>query len=200
MKPITDVTVALLAGGQSRRMKKEKSLAPLAGKPLIRHVLERVQLLGLPIILITNQPDIHQQLALPMFGDVIDHKGSLIGLHSALYHSRTTYTLCIGCDMPLVNVDLLAYLVSLRGDFDAVVPRIGANTEPLHALYHRNSLPTVEMQIEHQEFRISKLLDHLHVRHVPEDTLKRFDPSLRSFTNVNTPAELAELEKELSSR
>jgi molybdopterin-guanine dinucleotide biosynthesis protein A len=31
------------------------------------------------------------------------------------------------------------------------------------------------------------------VRYVEEAELRRFDPSLRSFFNVNTPADLAEL-------
>lgn len=190
----TDVTVAVLAGGQSSRMGREKSFVPLKGKPMIAHTLARVQQLNLPVIVITNQPDSFRQFKLPLYGDVQPLRGSLVGLHAALYHSRADYTLCVACDMPLLNVDLLSQLITLRQGHDAVVPMPAGRAEPLHALYHRRCLHVMERQLQNGEMHITRLYQHLNVRYMTEDEIRVFDPDLRSFTNANTPQELAAIE------
>ncbi|MBZ0301159.1 MAG: molybdenum cofactor guanylyltransferase [Anaerolineae bacterium] len=201
MTPLSpdDLTIAVLAGGQSRRMGQEKSFVSLRGKPMIRHTLERVQRLGAPVILLTNQPEAYQTLGVSLFGDVQPLRGSLVGLHSALIHSSTPYTLCVACDMPLLNVDLLRHLITLREGVDAVVPRIRQRPESLHAVYHHRCLAAIESQIEREEMRISRLFDNLRVRYVSEAEVRSFDPDLRSFANANTPEELAAIESLLET-
>lgn len=189
-----DVSVAVLAGGLSRRMGRDKSFAPLKGRPMIEHTLARVRLLNLPLLLITNQPEAFARYGIPMFGDVQPYRSSLVGLHSALYHSPTPYTLCIACDMPLLNVDVLRYLIELRDGFDAIVPLPRQQPEPLHALYHRDCLPVIEAQIQQGDMQISRLYAQLNVCFVTDSEIREFDPSLRSFVNANTPEELAAIE------
>jgi molybdopterin-guanine dinucleotide biosynthesis protein A len=104
-----DITVAILAGGLSRRMGTNKSFVSLAGKPLIQHVIERVSALRLPVMLITNTPEQYAHFDLPMYGDVYPQCGSLGGLYTPLHSSLTDYTLCVACDTPFLNVDLLRY-------------------------------------------------------------------------------------------
>ncbi len=192
-----DVTVAVLAGGQSSRMGREKSFVPLKGRPLIAHTLERVQRLNLPVILITNQPESYTQFGVPLHGDVLAQRGSLIGLHSALYHSPTAYTLCVACDMPLLNVDLLRHLIELRQGCDGVVPLPAQRAEPLHAVYHRDCLAHIEAQAQQGELQISRLYAGLHIRYLLDSEIRAFDPDLRSFLNANTPDELAAIEARL---
>ncbi len=189
-----NVSVAVLVGGKSRRMGQEKGLVSLKGRPMIAHTLDRVQRLGLPVMLISRQPELYAQFGLPVYADVLSQRGSLIGLHSALVHSPTIYTLCVACDMPLLNVDLLRHLIALRPDQDVVVPRLADRAEPLHALYHRDCLPAMEAQIAQGDMQISRLYAGLRVRYVEEAEIRRFDPDLHSFTNANTPEELAALE------
>jgi molybdopterin-guanine dinucleotide biosynthesis protein A len=190
----TDVSVAVLAGGLSRRMGRDKSFVPLKGKPMIEHTLARVRVLNLPVMMITNQPELFTQFDMPLYRDVLEQRGSLVGLHSALYHSPTSYIVCIACDMPLLNVDLLRHLISLRDGFDAVVPCPSQQPEPLHAIYHRNCLPVIEAQLEQGDMQISRLYSRLNTRFVADSEIREFDPDLRSFTNANTPEELVAIE------
>jgi molybdopterin-guanine dinucleotide biosynthesis protein A len=190
----TDASVAVLAGGLSRRMGQDKSFVPLRGRPMIEHTLARVRSLNLPLLLITNQPESFGPFDVPLYGDVLKQKGSLVGLHSALSHSTTLYTLCIACDMPLLSVDLLRHLISLGDGYDAVVPCPAQQTEPLHAIYHRNCLPVIEAQIKQGDMQISLLYASLNVRFVTDAEIREIDPELRSFTNANTPDELAAIE------
>ena len=190
------ISVAVLAGGASRRMGTNKSFVELGGKPLVQHTLERVRRLNVPVLLVTNTPERYQQFGLEMVADVMPGKGSLGGIYTALRHSKSLFTLCVACDMPFLNVDLLSYLLSLRDSFDAVVPMIDGQPQGLHAVYHRGCAEPIREAIERDELRISALFDRLRVRLVGEAAMRAIDPDLRSFTNLNTPEELARARRE----
>ncbi len=189
-----DVTVAILAGGQSTRMGRDKSFVELTGKPLIARVIEEVNSLALPIIIIANQPETYQVLGLPVFTDVLPDRSSLAGLYSAVYHSPTDYTLCVACDMPFLNPPLLDHLLSLRTGYDAVVPMIGGHPQGLHALYRKTCLPVMLKRLEKKHLRIRDLVSLLNTCWVDEDTLRNYDPHLDSFINVNNAETLAAAE------
>jgi molybdenum cofactor guanylyltransferase len=186
------VTVAILAGGQSRRMGTDKSFILLDGKPLIQRVIDYVSQLEVPLILIANDVESYQQFGLPVYPDVIPGTGSLGGLYTALTHSRTDYALCLACDMPQVNSALLQYLIASTGDYDVVVPLVNNIAQSLHAIYHRRCLPVMHTHIQQRKLKISGIFEVLNVRFVGEEELSRFDPAGVSFVNLNTPVDLAE--------
>jgi molybdenum cofactor guanylyltransferase len=190
---MSDVTIAVLAGGQSSRMGRNKSFILLDGKPIIQHVLDRVRQLNYPTILITNTPDQYAEFDLPLAGDVLPGSGSLVGLHAALYHSPSAHTLCVACDMPLLNVNLLRYLIDLRHEADIVVPLVAGRPENLHAVYSRDCLPMMAHQIADDNLKVNRLHTKLNVRYVDESGLRVYDPHLHSFFNINTPEDVARL-------
>lgn len=185
-----ELTIAILAGGRSRRMGTDKSFVLLDGQPMLQHVIDRARQLRWPIILIANDVERYQTFGLPVYPDVITNAGSLGGLYTALTHSTSTYTLCLACDMPLVNPALLQYLATLTGQVDTVVPRINGVAQSLHAIYHHHCLPVMHAHIQQGNLRISDVIDALRVRFVDEAELRRIDPSSASFINLNTPIDL----------
>src|SRR5690606_21179017 len=104
--------------------------------------------LRLPVIIVANDPQPFAPFGLPVLGDVLPDAGSLGGVYSAIVHSATPYTLCVACDMPFLNVDLLAALLAKRERAAAVVPRVGEYAEALHAVYRRACLPLMRQLIE----------------------------------------------------
>jgi molybdopterin-guanine dinucleotide biosynthesis protein A len=195
-----DVTIAILAGGLSSRMGSDKGLVELAGKPLIVHVVEQVSRLSLPIILITNQPERYSFLGLPILPDIFTERSSLNGLYSAVFYSRSDYTLCLACDMPFVNPALLEYLLSLRAGYDAVVPLVGGHPQALHALYRRTCLAPMRRLLEQNRLKIRDLYAEVHTRWLDEDALRQYDPALTAFENINTLEALRAAESKLTSR
>lgn len=187
---IQDVSIAILAGGQSRRMGTDKSFVAVDGKPMVERVLGQVQTLDLPIFIITNQPDHYRYLQLPIFTDVITHKGSLGGLYSALYYSKTPYTLCVACDMPFLVPELLRHIIQIRHEYDAVVPEVNRYLQPLHAVYSAACMKPLYEQLQNNNLAIYDLFHRLNTRIVSQSALMQFDPDLRSFINVNTPDDL----------
>ncbi len=172
-------------------MGQDKCFVDLDGQPMIQHVLDRVHELGVPIMVIGNHVERFQALDEVVFPDLVPGAGSLGGVYTALFHSSTKLTLCVACDMPLLNVNLIRHLLTLIGDCDAVVPIIGERPQGLHALYHQRCLKPIQQQIARDELRIRSLYDMLSVRFVTEAEIQPLDPALHSFWNVNTPDDLA---------
>ena len=184
------VTIAILAGGQSRRMGTDKSFVPLNGLPLIEHVMARVKTLALPLLLITNQPSRYEYLNVPLYPDVISDKGAMGGIFSALTHSQTAYTLCIACDMPFLNTGLLAYLIQHAADAEAIVPYCQGQAQGLHAIYHQRCREPMQVCIAQDQLKISTFLQQRQVRWIGEDEIRAYDPDFQSFLNLNTPDDL----------
>lgn len=185
------VTVAVLAGGQSRRMGRNKALLPLGGVPLIARVVAAVHGLGRETVLVTNTPAAYAELGLPLVGDVYPGCGALGGLHAAVYHSRWPHTLVVACDMPFLNRELLAWLLAQRHAGEAVVPRRADGVEPLHAVYAKSCLAALERRVQARQLKVTDFLAEVAVCYVDEGAFGRIDPAGRSFTNLNTPDDLA---------
>ncbi len=185
------VSCVVLAGGKSSRMGTDKSFLPILGRPLIEEVLTRVEGLGVETLIVTNRPDDYRYLGLSLFTDAVPNQGALGGIYTAVQAARAPFVLVVACDMPFLNRDLLAYLVSLRSGYDVVAPRLGGVPEPLHAVYARSCLEPMRRSMESGMLKIIAFYPEVRLRYVDEPEIDRFDPQHLSFMNVNTPQELA---------
>lgn len=186
-------TVAIIAGGKSSRMGTDKSFVELLGKPMIEHLLSRVTDLGqAETILITNCPAEYIHLDLPMYGDVLPEKGSLGGIYTALFYSKTPRTLVIACDMPFVHPALLKHMLTLYEGFDVVAPRVNGYPEGFHAIYSRACLNLIRQNLDADKLKVTDFYSKVTVRYLDEAEYQVFDPQRLSFFNVNTPQDLQE--------
>jgi len=184
---VSEISVAILAGGQSRRMGQDKALLPLGGRLVIEWVFERVMPLSSDLIIIANTPAKYRHLGYRVVGDVYPGKGALGGIYTAVHAARHPHCLIVACDMPFLNTDLLRYLVSLAPGFDVVVPRIEGFPETTHAVYGKGCLEPIRQRLLADELRIIGFFDEVRVRYVERDDVARFDSSFGSFLNMNTP-------------
>ena len=197
----TPFSLAIIAGGQSRRMGRDKALVELGGKTLIERVIVRSAGLGQSeTILITNKPAQYAHLGLPMFRDILRDKGSLGGIYTALARAKSPDVLVLACDMPFVNKDLLQYMVEqCRDEFDIVVPTVDGYPQGLHAIYKKTCIAPIAAQLAANRLKIIRFYDQMRVRYLDEADYGPFDPQGRSFANLNTPEELAEAERLLAA-
>ncbi|HKP53100.1 MAG TPA: molybdenum cofactor guanylyltransferase [Chloroflexia bacterium] len=188
----------ILAGGHSTRMGSNKALLRLrpAGPTLIESVVARLREANLPpTLLVTNTPHDYAFLDIQMVLDDIEGVGALGGILTALSHSTHTRNLIVACDMPLLNPTLLKHMASLPNDNDAILPRwtnIKGRTqvETLHAIYSTRCIEPVRRRIVESKLKVADLLNDISVRYLEEPELRRYDPHLNSFRNINTPGEL----------
>ncbi len=201
VKSEADITLAIIAGGQSRRMGRDKAFVELGGKPLIEHVIQRSADLGqAETIIITNNPAQYQHLGLPMYRDVLPDKGSLGGIYTALITAKRPNTLVLACDMPFVNADLLRFMISqIDDDTDIVVPRVDGYPQGLHAIYKKTCIKPIAEGLAADRLKIIRFYDQMRVRYLDESDYATFDADGCCFTNLNTPAELADAERLLGA-
>lgn len=193
MKPIP--LAAILAGGKARRMGSDKVRLLLDGVPLIERVYSRVAPVAERVVVIGGDPHLAPAAA-PYVPDRYLGADSMGGIATALWCAGNVagsggWVLCVACDMPLLEPGLLVYLWELRSSWDAVVPRVEAGYEPLCALYKTSCLPLLEECIGKGDLRIRSLFAKVRTREVKGEELRRVDPCLRSFLNVNRPDDLA---------
>jgi molybdenum cofactor guanylyltransferase len=194
------ITLAIIAGGKSSRMGRDKAFVILQGKPMIEHVIERTASLEkVETILVTNKPDEFAHLNLPMFADVLPEKGSLGGIYTAITHSRARYTLTVACDMPFLNTALLGYMIGLLDEsgahYDVVVPRYEGYPQGLHAIYSKACLEPIRRKLDADRLKVIGFYDEVRVRYLDEPEYAPFDTDGRSFSNVNTPDQLDAAER-----
>lgn len=189
---IRDITGVILAGGKSSRFGINKAFSEINGSRLIDIVAGLLTSIFTRTVLITNSPEEYSYLGLPIRKDLIRGLGPIGGILTGLEDISDEAGFFIACDMPFVSEDLIRYIVSVRGEFDAVVPKIDWKIEPLHALYRKSCLPVIRELIASGVYQTIKAFDRLNVRYLNEAEIRANDPQMRSFFNVNRPEELAD--------
>ena len=196
-----DVSVVILAGGQSRRLGMDKSLLELGGQSLIARTVDKLAVLSDDVVVVTNNQESYEHLALGarFVPDEQPGGGALMGVYSGLKAAVHESALVVACDMPFLSVALLRHMLPRIAGYDVVMPRLGGFLEPLHAIYRKRCLPFMEELLEQRRKQIVAFLDHVEVDYVEADEIARFDPERLSFLNVNSPADW-QLAQELLAR
>jgi molybdopterin-guanine dinucleotide biosynthesis protein A len=190
------VSGVILAGGVSRRLEKNKALERIGGKALIERVIDSLVPLTTEVLAVVARPEQATALRLPPSLRVVSDRypggGSLGGIFTGLEASAEPWSLVVACDMPFLNRELLRHLIAQSSNVDAVVPCLGGQPEPLHALYSKACLAPMERMLRAGQLKIAPLFEAVRVRYVDEATIDRIDPRHLSFFNINTQADLEE--------
>lgn len=190
-----NVTGVILVGGKSRRMGKDKAFLEVSGKPLFEHVLDVFRENFERTILVGDRAERFNGYELPVVPDI--YPGSALGgLYTGLRHASTEYVFVASCDLIFPDGELLRYLCSAKGGFDAVVPAPVHGFEPLFAVYAKSCLEPIRRLLEKGNFRIFDFYPRVKVKEVSGEELTQFDIEGKYFMNVNTPEEFARAKKE----
>ncbi len=114
----------------------------------------------------------------------------LVGIYTGLKAAVNGHILAVACDMPFISGKLALRLAELGLGHDAVVPVTGGYKEPLFTVYSKTALARMRDALKGGRLGLHRLFNDLDVLYVYEEELKRYDPGLLSFVNVNTPEEL----------
>lgn len=181
-----DCTGVILAGGENRRMPVLKSFIKVNGERIIERNLRILRGIFKEVFIVTNQPEFYVYLDVPLLGDLYDVRGPMTGIFTALLNSSYSRVFIVACDMPFINRALIEYMVSDRGDYDAVVPVYRNRMEPLFALYWRRLRASMEQAILDRRVGMKDFLMNKRVKYIKRGDIKDMDPEARSFVNINT--------------
>jgi molybdopterin-guanine dinucleotide biosynthesis protein A len=191
MHQATDVTLAIVAGGQGRRLSgAAKGLLVLQGRTVLERLLELAPLFA-EVLLVANAPEPYARFGLRTVADTVPGKGAPGGVHAALLGARTEWVLAVACDMPFVSPAAVRVLLEARSpELDAVCFTANGRVEPLLAVYRVGLATPWGEALERDNPSLRELLSQCRARLLPEEALRAVDPALRSLVNVNTPEDL----------
>ncbi|NLM95915.1 MAG: molybdenum cofactor guanylyltransferase [Firmicutes bacterium] len=183
----SNVAGIILAGGQSRRMGREKPLLDLGGRPVIAWIAEVLGQVFPEVIVVTNKPDQYAWLGLRTVSDVIKGQGPLAGIHAGLLAISRPQAVVVGGDMPFIRQEPLRRLCELGSGYDIAVPSWRGLPEYMHALYSRECIPHIEDCLASGERRIIALRDRVQEIVIPAEKLTSVPEEI--FFNINKPAD-----------
>ncbi len=190
----------VLAGGKSARMGRDKALLPWEGKTLLEHAVGQLEIVSNRVIVVASKADQYNLPGVRVVGDRFPDSGPLGGIITGLQETNepNQFHYVLACDMPQVQFRLFSLLrgfaTSERG-LQAVIPEAQGRIHPLCAVYVGSAEPILRQRFESGERAVHQALKYLRVLLVTEDQLKRVDPDLTSFINVNAPEDLARLQE-----
>lgn len=187
-----ELTIAILAGGRSRRMGRDKASLPVQGETLLERTARIASATGLPTIVVgRSQPDGWPHRDIGFFPDNYPGLGPLGGLSTALRCAGQS-VLLLPCDMPCLTAEALAWLIDAVSHFPVehgLIVRNGDRMEPLFSCYAPASFPLVE---DHLRRNLLAMRECIAVgRFTFVDLPAKHIPALR---NVNRPEEMEEHE------
>ncbi len=190
-----DFSAALLAGGRSSRMGRDKAFLEIDGIPLWRRQLQTLRELGPSEIFLAGSTQ-HEWIGsgLETVADAKINAGPLGGLVAVLRRCKSTRLVVLAVDLPNMTSEFLKQLLEMCANNGGVVARRKERFEPLAAVYPAGCLALAESCLDAGEYSLQQLMRHATGAGLMT-TKKIADAEESLFFNLNTPADLAAIGK-----
>lgn len=192
------ITGLILAGGRAQRMGGiDKGLIPFHGKALIESAISRLKPQVSTILINANRSITkYSHYGYPVLMDETpDFSGPLAGFSVGLKHCKTPYLLTSPCDSPLLPTDLAIRMAAQLEGHDLELVFASSKEEdgkiwaqPVFCLMKSSLQDSLGTFLSKGDLKIDRWFKELR-----SGTVVFENP--QAFANVNTPEELAALEK-----
>ena len=177
----------ILAGGENKRLPLIKGFLEINGRRIIESNIVLLKTVFDSVIVSTNTPEYYFYLGAPMVGDLIEYKGPMSGIISALIALNEPEIFVTACDMPFIKPALIRYMISRWVDrFEALIPIFDEKPQPLIGIYSKKLVPKMEKSIGNQKRGLREFLNTIEVHYIKEKEVREIDREGRSFVNINT--------------
>lgn len=186
-----DITGIILCGGNSSRMQTNKALLKLGDKTVIEIVAVKLKSIFDYVLISANDSKEYDSLNLPVVNDVFISKGPLSGIHSALKYSSTQKNFIISCDMPLISVELIKYLINLNSGKSILLPKSNGRIQQLCGIYSKSVIDEIEniFKLSEKDKNIKgsvyELIERASIEFIDVDKLNFYSENI--FLNMNSP-------------
>lgn len=193
----------ILAGGASFRFGRPKPFELLRGKAMIRWVADAVASFSQELLISVSDEPSGRRLAeiLPdarLVPDLRKSRGPIEGLVRGCESALGEVVIVAPCDAPLLRPSFVSLLLDVVSGHEAAVPRL-SSIDPVRAVYERGAVLRALEEATGPVESPSALVDRLDVAFVEEDAIRKADPLLLSFFDVNVPEDLVAAERALHS-
>ena len=194
MKSLT-FSVAILAGGESKRFGSDKAFAKFRGMPLIKHLIWRFREHTDDLFIVSrfDQPDRLQSVDIPIVYDSHSERTIMGAIIDSVEASKNDWTFVIAVDFPLINWSIVSWISkSLQANEEAVfvIPSLSNGSQPLCALYKKECLGILKQKLSLNQQRMQSICDERYCLN-----LSIPDQFQWQFLNMNAVEDLVRAEK-----
>ena len=123
--------------------------------------------------------------------DIDPSRCALAGLYTGIFHASFHRVFVMACDTPFMKPEVIEYILEQAdGSHDVVVPEAEGGLEALAAVYSRNCLPLIRKNLDRKMYMIKKFYVKNRTKVIPREEMRKIDPAMKSFFNINTPEDL----------
>jgi molybdopterin-guanine dinucleotide biosynthesis protein A len=192
-----DISGVILAGGENKRFGgKSKMDIVIGGKTIFSRMTETMKDIFDEIIIVTNIPEkFIDSDRYKIISDIFIKRGPAGGLHAAMKASSKKAVFVFAGDMPFLEKQLIKRQIRLfSGDkYSALVPMAEDHIEPLHSIYLTSLIDKLAKYLsETDNLSLHGFISQIDVGYMNIGTSGK---AVRSFININSPSELAEINK-----
>lgn len=160
-------TAIILAGGESARMRTDKSMLLINGRAMIQVVYEQLRGTFDQILVSADDAKGFGFLGLEVVPDRVPGQGPLMGIASAMQASAHEFNFIVACDIPRVNLHCVRRMLAEAERADMVVPRTNdGKYEPLFAVYRKRALDAINRTLASGKRKISDAFGCCNVKFV----------------------------------
>jgi molybdenum cofactor guanylyltransferase len=195
----------VLAGGGSTRFGRDKALVRIGEKALLERLCSTLRAVTAGVTIV-GSPEKYANFSVSCIPDQWAGEGPLGGIITALratgdFAKARDWNLIIGCDMPFLTREWLAYLVqkAQASAAEVVTPKSAHGLEPLCACWRVSAAEKLQRVFEDGVRKVTEGMKHLSMEVLDETHWKRFDSADRLFWNMNTPADYDQAKRILES-
>jgi molybdopterin-guanine dinucleotide biosynthesis protein A len=190
-------SAVILVGGEARRANgQEKYFFVYEGRTFIERLIGTLEQVVDEIVLVAKDPEQCKRFAhldgVRCINDIRPGIGPIGGLHAGARAAHGDTLFVSACDMPCIDAGVVRYLFDALGTADAVIPSWNYDMiEPLHAVYRRSVL--LAYLEDHESYSLRPMIRSINTRYVSVEELRQFDPTLKTFTNINKLEDLEQI-------
>ena len=204
-----ELTYIILCGGKSSRMGEDKGSMKVSEKPMIIHILDKLNHnINEAIIVLNNKKRIEKYseiinnkkytYTIRYIEDEIKNKGPLAGIQTGLKEINTEYAQILPCDSPYITKEFIKNMQNILNtleEVDAIIPyhiEDKTKNEPLHGIYSKKYIKKIDKLIKENKLSIKEYFKQINPYYIPIDNIKIENIN---FENLNTKEDVKKWEK-----
>jgi len=174
------LNLIVLAGGKSRRMKRNKALLPVPEGTLIERIIGQLKDRFDEIIISVSEEKDFRFLPYKLVKDEKPGQGPMMGIKSSLSSSSHQKNFVTACDIPNISISFLEKMINEAAQHEMVIAcSSNHRKEPLFGIYSKSVLPVVDDLLKSGVFSLIPLFERCRTKELEI-------PDSSWFKNLNT--------------
>ncbi len=184
MTPPTAFSGAILAGGASRRMGRDKAFVDLGDRKLVEVAAQALAGAGATeVFAVGGDTEALARVGLKCVPDQFPGEGPLGGVITALQAATENVVAVLGCDHGATNQEAVTLLLQALGTADVVIPTTQDHWQTAHAVWRTSCAGSLRAAFDNGIRSIRDATEDLAVQLVEPAQARWFD-------DIDTPADL----------